>query len=81
MTKLIVIYEKTKTGYSAYVPQLPGVIATGRTKIIVDENISKAIIFHLEGLDDIQLYDTVKAKKEKSVPFDLYLKRCRTKKT
>ena len=33
MRKYLVVYEKTKTGYSAYVPDLPGVIATGKTKI------------------------------------------------
>lgn len=44
------VYEKTKTGYSAYVPDLPGVIATGKTKAIVEKNIFGAIKFHLEGL-------------------------------
>ena len=33
MKKYLVVFEKTKTGYSAYVPDLPGCIATGRTKI------------------------------------------------
>ena len=50
MRKYLVVYEKTKTGYSAYVPDLPGVIATGRTKTFVEKNIFNAIQFHLEGL-------------------------------
>ncbi len=50
MRKYLVVYEKTKTGYSAYAPDLPGVIATGKTKAIVDKNIFDAIQFHLEGL-------------------------------
>jgi len=50
MRKYLVVYEKTKTGYSAYVPDLPGVIATGKTKVIVEKNIFGAIQFHLEGL-------------------------------
>jgi len=50
MRKYLVIYEKTRTGYSAYVPDLPGVIATGKTKAIVEKNIFTAIQFHLEGL-------------------------------
>ena len=44
------VYEKTKTGYSAYAPDLPGVIATGKTKALVEKNIFGAIQFHLEGL-------------------------------
>ncbi len=55
MRKYLVIYEKTKTGYSAYAPDLPGVIATGKTKIIVEKNIFEAIKFHLEGLKEEKL--------------------------
>lgn len=50
MKKYVVIFEKTATGYSAYVPDLPGCIATGKTKPIVEKNIYEAILFHLEGL-------------------------------
>ena len=32
MKKFLVVFEKTKTGFSAYAPDLPGCIATGRTK-------------------------------------------------
>jgi predicted RNase H-like HicB family nuclease len=46
-----VIYEKTDTGYSAYVPDLDGCIATGSTKAEVKQNIQEAIEFHLEGLE------------------------------
>lgn len=52
MRKYLVIYEKTKTGYSAYVPDLPGVIATGKTKAMVKKNIFSAIQFHIEGLKE-----------------------------
>ena len=52
MRKYLVVYEKTKTVYSAYVPDLPGVIATGKTKAIVEKNIFDAIQFHLEGLKE-----------------------------
>lgn len=50
MIKYLVIYEKTQTGYSAYLPDLPGCIATGETKNQVEENIYEAIKFHLEGM-------------------------------
>ncbi|MGZ8511224.1 MAG: type II toxin-antitoxin system HicB family antitoxin [Chitinophagaceae bacterium] len=51
----MVIYENTKTGYSSYVPDLPGVIATGKTKAIVEKNIFDAIQFHIEGLKEERL--------------------------
>jgi predicted RNase H-like HicB family nuclease len=50
MNKYVVIFEKTETGYSVYVPDLPGCVATGKTKTIAENNIYNAIRFHLEGL-------------------------------
>jgi len=50
MRRYLVIFEKTSTGYSAYVPDLPGVIATGKTKPSTEKNIYEAIQFHLEGM-------------------------------
>ena len=50
MRKYLVVYEKTKTGYSAYVPDLNGVVATGKTHAIVEKNIFDAIQFHLDGM-------------------------------
>ncbi len=55
MRKYLVVYEKTKTGFSAYVPDLPGVIATGKTKPIVEKKIFEAIQFHIEGLKEERL--------------------------
>ena len=51
MKKFLVIYEKTETGHSAYVPDIPGVIATGKTMPSIEKNIYEAINFHLEGLE------------------------------
>ena len=42
MTYAIVI-EKTETGYSAYVPDLPGCVSVGRTREEMDRNIREAI--------------------------------------
>ena len=50
MRNYLIVIEKTKTGYSAYVPDLPSCIATGKTKQQLQENIASAIEFHLEGL-------------------------------
>ena len=48
--KFVVVYEKSATGWAAYVPDLPGVIATGSTKKEMQQLIREAIEFHLEGL-------------------------------
>lgn len=48
--RYLVIIEKTATGYSAYVPDLPGCITVGDTKEEVEAYIQEAIIFHLEGM-------------------------------
>ena len=49
--KYLIIVEKTKTGFSAYPPDLEGCIATGKTKAEVEKNMKEAIDFHLEGLE------------------------------
>lgn len=46
----MIIIEKTNTGFSAYVPDLPGCISTGRSKEKVEKLIYDAIRFHLDGL-------------------------------
>ena len=55
MRKYLIIIEKTETGFSAYVPDLPGCIATGKTKSSVENNLYEAIQFHLEGLKELNL--------------------------
>jgi predicted RNase H-like HicB family nuclease len=52
MRKYLIILEKTKIGFSAYVPDLPGCIATGKTKQQVEKLIYEGIEFHLEGLKE-----------------------------
>jgi predicted RNase H-like HicB family nuclease len=48
--KYLVIIETTTTGFSAYSPDLPGCVATGKTQQEVKKNMSEAIAFHLEGM-------------------------------
>jgi len=43
-----VVIEKAGANYSAYVPDLPGCVATGETK--AEREIREAVRFHLEGL-------------------------------
>jgi predicted RNase H-like HicB family nuclease len=45
-----VVIEKAGKNYSAYVPDLPGCIATGDTVADVEREIRDAIRFHIEGL-------------------------------
>lgn len=45
-----VVIEKANANYSAYVPDLPGCVATGTTPHEVEQNIREAIRFHLDGL-------------------------------
>jgi len=45
-----IVIEKVEANYSAYVPDLPGCIATGQTAEEVERQIQEAIEFHLEGL-------------------------------
>lgn len=48
--KYTVIFEQTSTGYSAYVPDLPGCISTGRTKQEIERNIHEAIHGHIASM-------------------------------
>lgn len=45
-----VVIEKAEGNYSAYVPDLPGCIATGATVSEVESEIREAIAFHIEGM-------------------------------
>jgi len=45
-----VVIEKSNRNYSAYVPDLPGCVATGKTQEEVSAKIREAIRFHLDGL-------------------------------
>lgn len=51
----VVVYDKSSTGWAAYVPDLPGVVTTRRTKEETQRLIREAIEFHLEGLRDDNL--------------------------
>jgi len=45
-----VVIEKADGNYSAYVPDLPGCVATGDTVKAVEVEIRQAIRFHIDGL-------------------------------
>jgi len=52
MTKYTIIIETGEGNYSAYCPDLPGVVAAGETEEETAELMKDAIEFHLEGLKE-----------------------------
>ena len=48
--KYAVVIEKAGSNYSAYAPDLPGVITTGRTPEATERDMREAIAFHLREL-------------------------------
>jgi len=45
-----IVIERTENNYSAYVPDLPGCVATGATLEETETAIRDAIAFHIEGM-------------------------------
>jgi predicted RNase H-like HicB family nuclease len=45
-----IVIEQAANNYSAYVPDLPGCVATGGTMAELEREIREAIAFHVEGL-------------------------------
>jgi predicted RNase H-like HicB family nuclease len=50
MRKYAVVIEQGEHNLSAYVPDLPGCITTGKTVEDIERNIREAIELHLQGL-------------------------------
>lgn len=48
--KLLIVVERTETGYSAHSPDLPGCIAAGPNRESVEQDMREAIALHLEGM-------------------------------
>jgi len=47
-----IVIEKAEGNYSAYVPDLPGCVATGASVKDAEREIREAIRFHIDGLKD-----------------------------
>jgi len=48
--RYLIVVEPTDTGFSAYSPDLPGCVATGRTREEVEQEMQEAIAFHVDGM-------------------------------
>jgi predicted RNase H-like HicB family nuclease len=55
MAKYTIIIEKGDRNYSAYCPDIPGVVAAGETEEETVELIKEAIELHLDGLKEENL--------------------------
>ena len=54
MYRYLIIIERGSRNYSAYVPDLPGCIATGKTLEDVKGNMREAIAMHVQGMVEDQ---------------------------
>lgn len=45
-----IVIEKSRNGYGAYVPDLPGCVAVGRTRRETVTLLRQAIVLHLKGM-------------------------------
>ena len=50
MHRFLIVIEKAEGNYSAYSPDLPGCVATGKTRDLVARNMHAAIDMHVRGL-------------------------------
>ncbi len=50
MRRFLIVIEKADGNYSAYAPDLPGCVATGKTIEQTEANMYRALQMHLDGL-------------------------------
>jgi len=55
MYRFLIVIEKANNNYSAYCPDLPGCIATGKTRDETAKNMYEAVEMHLQGLREDHL--------------------------
>jgi predicted RNase H-like HicB family nuclease len=48
--KFAIVFERSKDGYGAFVPDLPGCITVGDTLVETGQNIQEAIAGHIEAM-------------------------------
>ncbi len=50
MSRYLIVIEKANNNYSAYSPDLPGCVATGKNRTETLQNMREAIEMHVHGL-------------------------------
>ena len=55
VTRYAVVIERAAGNLSAYVPDLPGCVATGKTREQAERNMHEAVEMHIQGLIEDKL--------------------------
>lgn len=55
MSQYLVVVERARTNFAAYLPDVPGCVATGKTRQQVLDRIRKAFAMHVDGLIEDRL--------------------------
>jgi predicted RNase H-like HicB family nuclease len=50
MYRFLIVIEKANGNYSAYCPDLPGCVATGKTREETERNMHAAVEMHVQGM-------------------------------
>ncbi|MBI3404656.1 MAG: type II toxin-antitoxin system HicB family antitoxin [Acidobacteria bacterium] len=50
MKRYLIVIEEGAGNLSAYSPDLPGCVATGKSRSEVEQNMRESIKFHIDGL-------------------------------
>jgi predicted RNase H-like HicB family nuclease len=50
MYRFLIVIEKANGNYSAYCPDLPGCVATGKTLKEIERNMHEAVEMHVQGM-------------------------------
>jgi predicted RNase H-like HicB family nuclease len=50
MYRFLIVIEKANGNYSAYSPDLPGCVATGKTRDEAARNMHEAVEMHVQGM-------------------------------
>jgi len=50
MYRFLIVIEKANKNYSAYSPDLPGCVATGKTRDEAARNMHEAVEMHIQGM-------------------------------
>jgi predicted RNase H-like HicB family nuclease len=61
MYRFLIVIEKANENYSAYCPDLPGCVATGKTREETERNMYEAVEMHVQGMleDNLPIPDSV----------------------
>lgn len=70
MKRFLIVIEKAENNYSAYSPDLPGCVATGKTREQAEQNMAEAIKMHVQGLieDNLPVPETTSFAQYIAIP-------------